>query len=217
MVAHLNATIFLISLLINIENPKRRWILGISFILASGAVYYAFLAAWLNFFLVVGMISWIRLLIGVFALFFGAKSIKDYLTDTDPGCVAEEAEKRNKIFTKIKKLVVEKNILLSVIGISSLAIAVNLVELVCSAGLPAIYTQVLSMSELPTITYYSYLLFYIIIFMIDDLAVFILAMVTLKMVGVQKKYLKTVRLIGGGLMLVLGLILILKPELLMFG
>jgi cytochrome c biogenesis protein CcdA len=91
-----------------------------------------------------------------------------------------------------------------------------LVESICSAGLPAIYTKILSLSNLPTWQYYSYLLVYVLIFMLDDLFVFFAAMTTLRAVGVQSKYSRYSRLIGGILMFVIGLLLIFKPEWLMF-
>jgi hypothetical protein len=98
-----------------------------------------------------------------------------------------------------------------------LAFTVNLVELVCSAGLPAIYTQVLALTDLPQWQYYAYLALYILIFMLDDLFVFGVAMMTLKATGVQTKYARYSRLIGGILMLIIGALLLFKPEWLMFG
>ena len=97
-----------------------------------------------------------------------------------------------------------------------LAFAVNLVELVCSAGLPAIYTQILALNNLSPLQHYGYLLFYILIFMLDDLIVFLIAMVTLKAVGIESKYARYSRLIGGILMLVIALLLLFKPEWLTF-
>jgi hypothetical protein len=101
-------------------------------------------------------------------------------------------------------------------GIVALAFAVNLVELVCSAGLPAIYTQVLALNGLHSWQYYLYILFYIFFFMLDDLFIFFVAMVTLQMTGVTTKYARVSRLVGGLVMLVIGLMLIFKPDWLMF-
>jgi len=92
-----------------------------------------------------------------------------------------------------------------------------MVELVCSAGLPAIYTKILSLSNLPTWQYYLYLLFYIFIFMLDDLFIFFTAMITLQAVGIQSKYSRFSHLVGGILMFIIGLLLLFKPEWLMFG
>ena len=102
-------------------------------------------------------------------------------------------------------------------GIIALAVAVNLVELLCSAGLPVVFTQILALNNLPTWQYYAYLILYIFIFILDDLIVFILAMLTLKMTGLGNKYARYSHLIGGAVMVIVGLLLIFKPEWLMFG
>ncbi|PIP53124.1 hypothetical protein COX08_02710 [Candidatus Beckwithbacteria bacterium CG23_combo_of_CG06-09_8_20_14_all_34_8] len=73
------------------------------------------------------------------------------------------------------------------------------------------------MYQLPTWQYYLYLIFYIFVFMIDDLFVFFTAMVTLQAVGIQSKYTKTSHLIGGIIMLIIGLLMLFKPDILMFG
>jgi cytochrome c biogenesis protein CcdA len=94
---------------------------------------------------------------------------------------------------------------------------VNLVEAVCSAGLPAVYTQILSLNDLNKTEYYLYVLLYIFFFMVDDLIIFFVAMKTLHMTGASKKYSRFSKLVGGFLMVVIGILLIFKPELLMFG
>jgi len=127
------------------------------------------------------------------------------------------SKKKQKVFDKLKKVTQKKQLGLAVLGMIILAFAVNLVELVCSAGLPAVYTQVLSLANLPTWQYYLYLIFYILIFMLDDLVVFFVAMTTLKMTGLNNKYSRFSHLFGGILILIIGLLLIFKPEILMFG
>lgn len=126
-------------------------------------------------------------------------------------------EKRQKVFEKLRGIVLRQRFWMALMGIVLLAVAVNMVELVCSAGLPAVYTQVLSMSELASWQYYMYLVFYVLIFMLDDLFVFFTAMITLRVVGIESKYARYSHLIGGALMLVLGVLLWFKPEVLMLG
>jgi thiol-disulfide isomerase/thioredoxin len=208
--------LFLITLLLGMEDKRRRWILGLAFIIASGAVYFLFMAAWLNFFLFVGMIAIIRVIIGLVAVGSGYFSLRAWWRQKT-GCVVEKSEKRKRIFDKLRDIVVKKNFWIALIGIIILAAAVNLVELMCSAGFPAIYTQILTLSDLPAVSYYAYLLWYIIIFMIDDIIVFVIAMVTLQAFGISNKYALYVKLVGGIIILVLGLLLLFKPELLMFG
>jgi thiol-disulfide isomerase/thioredoxin len=208
--------LFLISLLLGMQNRKRMWILGGSFIVASGLVYFLFLTAWLNIFLFLGFISWVRILIGIVAIISGYYSIRGYLRDRKGTCPITQGDKQQKIFDKLKNIVQQKRFVVSLIGIVLLAFAVNLVELICSAGLPAVYTQVLALSDLSPFQHYSYLILYIIIFMLDDMIIFGIAMVTLKSVTFTGKYSALSKIVGGIIILLLGILLIFRPEWLMF-
>lgn len=209
--------LFLISLLLGMKDRKRMWLLGSAFIITSGFAYFLFLSAWLNLFLFLGFVFWVRTLVGLVALGAGGYSLRKFVVNKEGGCETVGDEKRQKIFEKMRKITQKKQLLLALGGMILLAFAVNLIELVCSAGLPAIYTQVLTLTKLPKWQYFLYLLFYILIFMLDDLFIFFVAMTALQAIGIQSKYARWSRLIGGVLMLVIGLLLLFKPEFLMFG
>jgi len=207
--------LFLISLLLNLQDKKRRWLLGSTFIIASGLVYFFFMSAWLNILLFIGFIVWVRVAIAVFALSAGAFSLHKFW-QRQTGCIVENDEKRKETFEKLKKITYNKNLLVALFGIIGLAFAVNLVELLCSAGFPAIFTQILALNQLPPIQYYLYILLYVFFFMLDDIIIFVIAMKTLEATGISTKYAKYSHLIGGVLMVIIGALLILKPEFLMF-
>lgn len=209
--------LFLISLLLGMKDRKRMWILGCVFIAASAFVYFLFMAAWLNLLLFIGFILWVRLLVGGVAIAGGVHNLKAYFSKNPAVCVNAADPKRKKVFDKLKSITQQNNFYLALGGIVLLAFAVNLVELICSAGLPVIFTQILSMSGLTAWQYYFYIALYILVFMADDLFVFFAAMITLKMAGVTTKYQKASYLIGGVLMLAIGILLIFRPEWLMFG
>lgn len=209
--------LFLISLLLGIENRKRMWLLGSAFIVASASVYFLFMSAWLNLILFLGFVIWVRILIGSVALIGGGYSIKEFIFNKESGCKIAGDETRRKTFEKLKRIVQQNSLWLSLGGIIALAFAVNLVELICSAGLPAIYTQVLALNDLMPWQRYLYILLYIFFFMLDDLFVFFVAMITLQMTGITTKYTRVSRLVGGLIMLAIGLMLIFKPGWLMFG
>jgi len=209
--------LFLISLLLGMKDKKRMWILGATFIGASAFVYFLFMAAWLNFFLLFGFVIWIRIAVGLIALFFAYKNIRSYIENDDDGCEVTQDEKRINTLQKIKNITKKENMLLAMGGIILLAFAVNLIEAVCSAGLPAIYTQILTLNKLPTWKYYSYIILYQIIFMLDDMVIFVIAMITMHSVGVESKYARLSKIIGGIVMLIVGILLIFKPDLLLFG
>ena len=209
--------LFLITMLINVNNRKRMWILGFSFILTSGIVYLLFMVSWLNLAIFMNKITYIRLLIGLFGVVFGIINIRKYFkTRKDVGCEVVNDNKRKKIVTGIKKITTEKKFLLALLGVILLAVAVNIIELLCSLGLPLIFTQVLSLNNLSSLEYIIYLGLYIIFFLIDDIIIFTIAMKTLKIKAVSNKYTKYSHLIGGIIMAIIGILMIFKLDWLMF-
>lgn len=97
-----------------------------------------------------------------------------------------------------------------------LAFIVNLIELACSAGLPLLFTQILAINDLSKFMYALNIGIYIFFFLIDDLIIFIIAMITFKVTGISTKYTKYSHLIGGIIMLLISILMIFKPEWLMF-
>ena len=106
--------------------------------------------------------------------------------------------------------------MLAAAGIVLLAFVVNLVELICSAGIPAVYTQVLVLSNLSSWQYHVYLSLYILVFILDDLFVFFIAMKTLQVTGLTGAYVRHAHAIGGAVLIVIGFMLLFKPEWLTF-
>lgn len=209
--------VFLISMLLGMQDKRKMWLLGSAFIFVSGLVYFVFLAAWLNVFMILGFISWIRIVVAVFAVGAGVWQLREYMQTKDASCKVVDFKKKVSITKQMKKIISEKNFVMALVGITVLAVGVNMIELVCSAGLPAIYTHMLSLSTLPIWQYYLYLALYILIFMIDDLFVFVVAMKTLQMTGLSTKYVRFSKLIGGLIILIIGILMLVRPEILTFG
>jgi hypothetical protein len=209
--------VFLIGLLLGMKDTMRMWALGSAFIVGSAAIYFVFMATWLNLFLILGSVLLIRVVIGLVALGGGFYYLREYFLNKGGFCPVTAPEKRQRAFQRLKSLAQERNFLVALFGILALAFLVNLVDLLCSAGIPAVYTQILTMHVLPTWQYYSYMLLYIVVFMADDLLVFFMAMLTLHVSGITTKYSRYSHLIGGVLMLVIGALMLLRPDLLMFG
>jgi thiol-disulfide isomerase/thioredoxin len=214
--------LFLIVLLINARSRKRMWLIGGTFLLASGLVYFMLLSAWLNLFLAISYVNLTRTVIGIFAIGIGAWQIKNFIKYRPGVCKMTDGKSglqeriKNRLKNQAEKLVFSPFTFAILGGVILLAVGVNLIEFFCSAGLPAVYTRILALSDLNSFSYYLYLLLYTLIFMLDDIIVLSLAIITLSRVGFTEKYNYWATLIGGILILILGLLLIFKPELLMF-
>lgn len=211
--------LFLISMLLTMKDKKKRLILGITFLVTSALVYLLFMVAWLNFTNFVMTIPWIKLLIALIALTGGFINLWSFVKTVtkEDGCTVVDEKKRKKYFTKIKEIVNNKSFILALIGIIVLAASVNIVELACSAGLPIAFTSLLSSNKLTTFAYMMYILIYILFFLLDDIIVFVIAMKTLEVSGISTKYGKISHLVGGLIMILIGALMIFKPEWLMLG
>ncbi len=210
--------LFLIALLINLKSRKRIWLVGGTFILVSGIVYYLLLSAWLNFFLLIGYVTITRIIVSFLAIFAGIWQLRTFFKHKPGVCqIAPDGSKiKSKLSEKAKQTAESAALPATFLGVIILAFGVNLVEFFCSAGLPAIYTKILSLSDLSALSYYLYLLFYTIVFMIDDMIVFAIALITLRRIGVTDKYSHWSSLVGGIIILLLGILLLYKPDFLMF-
>lgn len=209
--------LFLISMLLGMKDKKRMWSLGLAFIITSALIYFLFMVAWLNITSIITKVTLFRTIIAIIALIGGNINFYSYLkTRKETGCNVIDDKKRTKIFDKIKKFTHEKSFILALLGIISLAISVNLVELACSAGLPVMYIEILNMNNLSNLEYYLYIILYVIFFMLDDIIVFTVAMISLELTGFSTKYGKLSKLIGGILLIAIGILMLIKPEWLMF-
>ena len=209
--------LFLLSVLVGMKDRKRMWIIGLTFLITSAFVYMLIMLSWLQIAVKMTTVIWIRNIIAVIALIGAFINLRSYIrTKDDSGCEVVDDKKRKTIFKKIRKFTSEKSLFLALIGVITLAVSVNLVELACSAGLPLVFTELLVLNDTSSMMRFTYTLLYILFFLIDDLVIFFIAMFTMKITGISTKYNKYSHLIGGIIMLIVGVLLLLKPEWLMF-
>lgn len=208
--------IFLITMLFDYPSRKKMWILGCTFLFTSAFIYFLFMISFLNVAMFINSITILKLLIAFFALIFGGFNIYRYFKTKDVGCDVVDKNKRRKIINRIKNILSSKSFAFAIGGIILLAISVNLIELLCSLGLPVMFTEILAYNNITGVKNILYIILYIIFFLIDDLVVFFVAMKTLKITAISNKYSKYSHLIGGLIMIAIGLLMIFKPEWLMF-
>ena len=209
--------LFLISVLIGMKNKKRMWALGLTFLVTSALVYMLIMLSWINIAVKITTVIWVRNIIAVIALVGAFVNIRSYINSRkNGGCEVVNDKKRKNIFNKIRKFTSEKSFILALLGVIGLAVSVNLVELACSAGLPLVFTELLALNNVSDSMKLFYTFIYIVFFLLDDLVVFFIAMFTMKITGISTKYNKYSHLIGGIIMLLIGVLLIFKPEWLMF-
>jgi len=206
--------VYLISLIITLKDKRKIWLLVGSFVFASGVLYFLFMTAWLNAFLLIGYHRPMTIVIGLVALGAGILNIREFIkTKGAIACEVLDEESRKKTMTRMEKVVHSPLTLATIAGIVALAFVVNSIEFVCSAAIPAIFTHVLSLSSLSTLKYYAYILLYDLFFMLDDLIIFSAAAFAMTST-LGDRYARYCRPVGGTIILILGVLLVFAPNLL---
>lgn len=208
--------LFLINMFIDMKDKKKMFILGYAFLFTSALVYFLSMLG-ISVVLNVTAVKQIQILIALVALIAGVLNIRTYIkTRNDTGCHVVDDKKRKKMVKRVIKITKQESMLLALIGVIALAASVNLVELACSLGFPAIFSEILALNNVTGALRVLYLIIYVFFYMIDDLIVFTIAVSTFTIAAKSTKYTKYVNLIAGIIMILIGTLLIFKPEWVMF-
>ena len=200
--------VYLISLVATLRDRKRIWLIVGAFVLASGVLYFLFMTAWLNVFLFIGYVKPVTVVIGLVALGGGILQVRDVIeTKGAIVCKVTDEGSRQKTMSRVQKIVSSPITLGTIVGILALAFAVNSIEFVCSAAVPAVFTRVLSLASLTTFQYYGYILLYVLLFMLDDLVIFGSAAIAMTS-NLGERYSKYFRPVGATILIILGLLLL---------
>lgn len=207
--------LFLLSILVNLHS---RWkILAVAgvFVVISGLAYFAFMAAWLNVFQLIGLLRPVQIALALTAIGVGAIHIKDYFAFKQGVSLSIPDSAKPGIYARVRRIVTAENVWGAILGASVLAVLVNIVELLCTAGLPALYTEILTLQQLPTWQNYAYLALYNLAYMLDDAMMVGLVVITLGQRKMQERHGRVLKLLSGVAILVLGVVMLVKPELLL--
>lgn len=205
---------FLLSLLVHARSRARMIIIGGTFVLFSGIIYFLFMAAWLNLFMLAGNLSAITLTAGVVSLIVAALNIKDFFFFKKGVSLSIPERAKPRLFERMRNLLKSTSLASMLGGTMVLALAANTYELLCTAGFPMVFTRILTLHNLSPTTYYLYLGLYNLVYIIPlsiIVAAFTITLGARKLTEWQGRKLK---LMSGLMMLFLGAILAIKPALL---
>jgi len=206
--------LFLLSLLVHAKSRTRMAIVGGTFVLFSGVVYFVFMAAWLNVFMIAGELRVITAIAGLVALLVAALNIKDYFWfKQGPSLSIPDAAKPG-LFKRMRDVVAAGSLGPMLASTVLLAIVANSYELLCTAGFPMVYTRTLTLARLETWQYYAWLAAYNAIYVIPLLAIVIVFVRTMGARKLTESEGRVLKLVSGFMMLGFGLMLLVAPALL---
>lgn len=206
--------LFLLSLLVHAKSRTRMAVVGGTFVTFSGLVYFVFMAAWLNVFLIAGELRVITVVAGLVALFVAALNIKDYFWFKQGPSLSIPEAARPGLFKRMRDVVAAGSLGPMLASTVLLAIVANSYELLCTAGFPMVYTRTLTLAKLETWQYYAWLAVYNVIYVIPLLAIVVVFVRTMGARKLTESEGRVLKLVSGFMMLGFGLLLLIAPNLL---
>jgi hypothetical protein len=200
--------ILMISLLAPLNDRKRMLAIAGTFVLIEGIAYFAFMAAWLNLFLFIGLSRASEIVLGVIAIVAGLINLKDFWAFGWGVSLSIPDSAKPGIYARMRGILHAKNLTAALIGTVILGLLVQVVELLCTSGFPALFTRILTLRELDRASYYGYLLLYNLAYMLDDVIVLAIGVITLSKHRLQEKEGRWLKFISGLAMVLLGLYLV---------
>ncbi len=202
--------VLMLSLLAALNDRRRMFAIAGTFVAVQGVAYFVFMAAWLNLFLLVGLSRLSEIVIALLALFAGALHLKDAWHPGEGISLSIPAAAKPGIYTRMRRVLQADDLVVALIGVVVLGVLVQVVELMCTSGFPALYTRILTLQQLDSLSYYAYLLLYDAAYMLDDMIVLAIGVITLSQRRLQENEGRWLKLVSGVVMVGLGAWLLLR-------
>jgi len=206
--------LFLLSLMVNARSRRRMALVGGIFVAASAAVYFVFLAAWLNFWLLLSGLAWMTRLAGVAALTIAALDLRDALRPGARATLAIPDQARPGLFARMRALVGADRLVVVLVGAATLAVVANAYEVLCTAGFPMVFTRLLADRTAEAAVRYGWLALYVAVYVLPMAAIVAGFVATLGRRKLTEREGRLLRLLSGTMMGALGLVLLAAPALL---
>jgi len=208
-ICSLGALVLILSLVIGLRSRRKILFFGSLFIFVTGITYGLLMVMWFFFFdLLGGYLKNMQTLIGLLAVFGGIYFFYQFLkfrkkgpvceVETGKGIKTRLAERINLAFKN------PKNILLTAGIIFVFAFLVTVIEFPCSAVVPVIFTGILADAQLPGFLSFFYIALFLVFYMLDEIAVFLIAVFTMRLWLASKKFVTYATLVQAIILILLG-------------
>jgi len=204
---------FLLGMVIHTRSRKKMIIVSLTFLFITAAAYGTFMLGILNVFMYVNYIKWIQAVVAVIALLFAAVNIKDYFWFKKGISFTIADKHKSGIFKNMRSVINPDKTTLAMMGATAvLALGVVLVELPCTAGFPVIWANLLAKHDVSGMAFMTLFSIYILIYLLDEIAIVLAAVITLKVTKFEEKHGRILKLIGGMVMASLAGFMLFAPD-----
>jgi hypothetical protein len=203
----------LLGVLMHVKSRARLLLFGGTFVVMSGVVYFFFMTAWTVFFGLVGLSRPITVGLGIVVFMMGLINLKELVWFKRGVSLTIPERAKPGLFRRMRRVASAASLPAAFLGVAVLAFLVNLIELGCTLGLPAVYTRVLSLSELSTGTRYAYLALYNALYVVPLATIVAVYAATLHRIVLSERGAKALKTVSGLLLTACGVVFVFWPDL----
>jgi hypothetical protein len=205
----------MLSILLHVRSRARLLLFGGTFVVMSGVVYFLFMTAWLNLFALTGFARWITVGLGVVLMGMGLINLKEVLWFKKGVSLMIPDKAKPGLFRRMRSVAGAASLPAALAGIAALAFVVNLVELGCTLGLPAVFTRILSLrADVSSAGRYLYLALYNVAYVVPLAVIVVVVAATLHRITLGERGAKALKVVSGALLVGFGVLFVVAPEML---
>lgn len=204
----------LLALVLHSGSRKRTLLVGTTFLLVTATAYIVFITGLFGIFSIIGYLGWIQVAVAAIAFGFALINIKDYFWYKEGVSLTIDDRHKPGLYRNMRGLISAERSPLALIGATgAVALGVTLLELPCTSGMPVMWANLLTANNVSGGQFVLLLALYMIIFLIDEMALFLAAVFTMKAVKFEEKHGRILKLAGGVVMLALAAVMVFDPTL----
>jgi len=203
---------FLLAIIVHSASRRRIFAVGLTFLIVTAAVYGLFMLGVLNIMIFVGRLFWIRNIVAAIVIILGLVSIKDFFWFKEGISFSIPDSYKSKFYKQVRNIFYTKSFIPMVLATVVMALGISLVEIPCTAGFPFIWSSIISRMDLSITQFALLFVLYIFLYLLIELIIFVVAMIRMRAVKLTEERGRLLKLAAGCLMLVLGFILLVKPD-----
>lgn len=202
----------LMALSLHTGSRKKVFLIGGVFLTITALIYAFFILGLFSVLTIASITGWVQIVVALVAGIFALINIKDYFWYKEGVSLTIADDKKPGIFKKMRNVVNASDSFWGTISATVvLAAGVSLVEFSCTAGLPMVWTNLLTSQAIGGWEFILLLLVYMIIYMLIEIVTFIPAAMSLKSRRFEEKSGRVLKLVGGMLMLTLSIVMLVNP------
>lgn len=204
----------LLALTIHTGSRRKVLVVGLVFILVTAFIYALFISGLFSVIKVLSFTLWIQVVVALVAAFFALVNIKDYFWFKQGLSFTISDKQRPGLIQRLRRMLDASQSTWGLVGATIVVAAgVSLVEFSCTAGFPVMWSNLLNSQGVTVAGFIGLLLIYILIYQLDEIAIFLAAVTTLRASRLEDKHGRILKLVSGVLLLTLAVVMLINPAL----